>query len=77
MPGEPPDQLQYLRDTVDAYRRRFDRETDEEMRRYLWQRLLELESQLTRQSKVMRKRRGRDSGPTGPALDDVDARPRA
>lgn len=65
-PSEPPDQLRYLRDTIDAYRRRLDRETDEEVRRYLWQRVLELESQLAKQPGSPRRPRDADGPPSGP-----------
>jgi hypothetical protein len=76
-PSESPDQLRYLRDTIDAYRRRLDRETDEEVRRYLWQRLLELESQLAKQPSAPRRPRASDGDepPSGPGGRGVSLPP--
>lgn len=75
MATEPPDQLRYLCDTVEAYRRRFDREPDEEVRRYLWQRILDMEAQLARQSSSTKQRRKRASGPSEPGVGGADAPP--
>jgi len=40
--------LQYLRDTVEAYKRRHQQETEPELRSYLWSRIHEIETQLQR-----------------------------
>lgn len=41
------DDVRYLRDSVEAYRRRFLTESDETVRRYLWERIVEFEAALS------------------------------